>query len=72
MSSHVLNGTCNPSLSVIPLSLTIMVPILVNDRPIVQSVHLQYKWKRIYILFFYRFKEHHQSQVVGVSHHIQW
>ena len=64
MSSHVLNGTGNPSLSIVPLSLTIMVPILVNDGPIVQRVHEWIKGN-VFIFFFYTFKEHHQSQEAG-------
>ena len=68
MSSHVLNGTCNPALSVVPLSLTIKVTILGNDGPIVQSVHYMINGN-LFIFFFYRFKEHHQSQAVVVLHH---
>ena len=71
MSNHVLNSTCNPSLSIVPLSLTIEVTILVVNVPIVQRVHERINGN-VFIFFFYTFKEHRQSQVAGVSHHTQW
>jgi hypothetical protein len=65
MSNHVLNGTCNPSLSIIPLSLTIEVTILVVNVPIVQRVHERINGN-VFIFFFYTFKERHQFQEAGV------
>ena len=52
MRSHVLNGTCNPSLSIPPLSLTIEVTILVVNIPIVQRVHERINGN-VFIFFFY-------------------
>ena len=51
MSNHVLNGAGNPSLSIIPLALTIEVTILVVNIPIVQRVH---EWinGNVFIFFF--------------------
>jgi hypothetical protein len=71
MSNHVLNGTCNPSLSAPPLSLTIEVTILVVNVPIVQRVHEKINGN-VFIFFFYTFKVSNQSQAAGVSHHTQW
>ena len=51
MSDHVLNGTCNPSLSIVPLSLTIEVTILVVNVPIVQRVHEMINGN-VFIFFF--------------------
>jgi len=51
MSDHVLNGTCNPSLSIVPLSLTIEVTILVVNVPIVQRVHERINGN-VFIFFF--------------------
>jgi hypothetical protein len=48
---HCLNGTGNPSLSTIPLSLTIEVTIFVVNVPIVQRVHERINGN-VFIFFF--------------------
>lgn len=70
-SSKGLNRTGNPSLSVIPFSLTIKVSVFGKNIPIVQCVH-DIVFGNVFIFFFKTINAVLQSLKVGDVHLAQW